>query len=158
GGEAVPGLPDRVTTRPALGLPGMGTRHHLLLLVEYRGGEPVKEPVHAERVGERGFRLLHSPGLVQGTAAGDEVRLVGDDGAFEVTSRAGNLAVRVFSTAPVAPFRAELAERVARLGGWLDGGVERGLVFTVPVAAGFPAIESVFNRWVEDHPGWEWYF
>ena len=29
---------------------------------------------------------------------------------------------------------------------------------TVPVSAGFPAIEAVFNAWVAEHPGWEWSF
>ena len=136
----------------------MSREQHLLLLIEYREGRPLKEPVHAEEVGHGVFRLLDSPGLVQGIAAGDEFRLVGGDGAFEVTRRGGNLAVQVFSTGPVAPHRAELAERVARLGGTLDGAVERGLVFTVPVSAGFPAVEAVFNGWVAERPGWEWYF
>jgi hypothetical protein len=42
-----------------------------------------------------------------------------------------------------------------RLGGTLDGAVEWGLAFTVPVAAGFPAVEAVFNAWVTEHPGRE---
>ena len=136
----------------------MGRGQHLLLLIECRDGRPLKEPVHAEAVGSGAFRLLHSPGLVQGIAAGDEFRLVGDDGRFEVTRRGGNLAVQVFSPDPVAGLRAELARRVARLGGTLDGAIERGLSFTVPVSAGFPAVESVFDGWVAEHPGWEWSF
>lgn len=134
------------------------SQKHLPLLIEHRQGEPLKEPVHAEELGGGLFRLLHSPGFVQGIAAGDEFRLSGEDGTFEVTQRGGNLAVQVFSAEPVAALRAELAERVARLGGSLDGSVERGLVFTVPVSIGFPAVEAVFNRWVAEHPGWEWYF
>jgi len=136
----------------------MASEQHLLLLIEYRQGRPIKEPVHVAPVGRGVFRLLFSPGLVQGIAAGDEFRLVGDDGAFVVTRRGGNLAVQVFATEPVAPFRTELAGRVARLGGTLDGAIERGLTFTVPVAAGFPAVEAVFAAWVAEHPGWEWYF
>lgn len=132
--------------------------HHLLLLIEYRQGQPLKEPVHAEEIGGGAYRLLYTPGLVQGIAAGDEFRLVGADGAFEVTRRGGNLAVQVFSQQPVAPLQAELVERVARLGGTLDGAIERGLAFTVPVSAGFPAVESIFDAWVAEHPGWEWYF
>ena len=52
----------------------------------------------------------------------------------------------------------ELEQQVKRLGGVLDGGIERGLVFTLPVSVGFPVIEDCFNRWVDEHPGWEWYF
>jgi hypothetical protein len=131
----------------------VGSEQHLLLLVEYRGGRPLKEPVHAAEVGPGVFRLRYAPGLAQGIAAGDEFRLVGEDGAFEVTRRGGNLAVQVFSTGPVAAVRAELAARVAPLGGTLDGAIERGLSFTVPVSAGFPAVEAVFNGWGGGAPG-----
>jgi hypothetical protein len=134
------------------------SERHLLLLIEYRQGQPIQEPVHVQEIGQGRFRLLYSPGLVQGIAAGDEFRIVGNDGAFDVTRRGGNLAVQVFSTAPVAPLRAVLEERVARLGGTLDGAIEHGLVFTVPVSVGFPAIEAVFNTWADEHDGWEWYF
>lgn len=136
----------------------MGTERHLLLLVEHRQGKPLKEPVHAEEVGPGMYRLFHSPGLVQGIAAGDEFRMVDGDGAFEVIRRGGNLSIQVFSKEPVAPFRAELVERVGQLGGSLDGAIDRGLVFTVPVSVGFRAVEAVFNEWVAEHPGWEWYF
>jgi len=136
----------------------VSSEQHLLLLIEYRNGKPIREAVHAEQVGPRMFRLLHSPGFVQGIAAGDEFRLTGQDGAFKVTHRSGNLAVQLFSDEPVAPLRGELAERVAQLGGRLDGGFERGLVFSIPVTVGFPAIEAVFDGWVAEHPDWEWSF
>lgn len=45
-----------------------------------------------------------------------------------------------------------------RLGGALDGAIERGLMFTVPVSAGFRAGEAVHNVGVAEHPGWEWFF
>lgn len=136
----------------------MGSERHLLLLIEYADGRPLQEPVHAEEVGGEVFRLLYSPGFVQGIAAGDEFRLLGADGAFEVVRRGGNLAVQVFSDEAVAPRQAELAGRVARLGGTLDGAIEQGLAFTVPVTAGFPAVEALFDGWVAEHPGWEWCF
>ena len=131
---------------------------HLLLLVDVVNGKPVKEPVHVADLGGGRFRLLYSPGLVQGIAAGDEFRLRDDEGRFDVRSRAGNLAVQVFSPDPIGELRAELAARVLPLNGTLDGAIEQGLAFTVPLAAGFAAIEAVFNRWIEEHPGWEWYY
>ena len=121
-------------------------------------GKPAKEPVHVADLGEGRFRLLYSPGLVQGIAAGDEFRLRDDDGRFDVLARSGNLALQVFSPVPIGELRTELAARVSRLGGTLDGSIERGLTFTIPLAAGFPAIEALFNAWVEEHPGWEWYY
>jgi hypothetical protein len=131
---------------------------HVLLFVEVVNGKPLKEPVHAADLGGGRFRLLYSPGLVQGIAAGDEFRLRDEDGRFEILSRAGNLALQVFSKEPVAPLRAELVARVAALNGRLDGEIAKGLAFTIPLAAGFAAIEAVFNRWVQEHPGWEWYY
>jgi hypothetical protein len=131
---------------------------HVLLLIEYRDGRPLKEPVHAEALGSQRFRLLHSPGFVQGIAAGDEFRLLTEDGAFEVLHRAGNVAVQVFSPEPVASFRAELTQRVESLGGVLDGGIEQGLVFTIPVRVGFRMIEALFNRAAAEHAGLEWYY
>jgi hypothetical protein len=95
---------------------------------------------------------------VQGIAAGDEFRLVDPDGAFEVVRRSGNLAVQVYSRKAVAPVKEELTQAVERLGGNLDGCIERGMVFTIPVRAGFRAIEAVFNKCVADHPEMEWYY
>jgi hypothetical protein len=149
-----PRVPDLTLCREA----GVGRGQHLLLLIEYRQGQPLKEPVHADDIGGGVFRLLFSPGLVQGIAAGDEFRLKSSDGGFVVTRRSGNLAVQVFSAERVAPLKANLTERVERLGGTLDGAIDRGLTFTVPMSVGFPAIEAVFNHWVAEHPGWEWYF
>jgi len=136
-----------------------GEERHLLLLVEMVNGRPVKEPVHVRDRGGGRFGVLYSPGLVQGIAAGDEFRLLDDDGRFEVLSRAGNLAVQVFSREPVATLRDELVRRVTGLAGRLDGAIEHGLVFTLPLpAAGFAAIDAVFNRWIAEHAGWEWYY
>src|SRR5262249_27089286 len=139
------------------GVAGMSDEH-VLLLIHYSQGEPLREPVHVEPLGNQRYRLLYSPGFVQGIAAGDEFTLLNNDGAFEVVRRSGNLAVQVFSPETVEPIKADLSQRVAALGGTLDGGIERGLVFTIPLRAGFPAIEAVFNQFVAEHPGLEWYY
>jgi hypothetical protein len=132
---------------------------HLLLLIEHADGRAVREPVQVEVLGGGLYRLRYSPGFVRGIAAGDEFRLVdGEEGAFEVVRRAGNVAVQVYCAEPVAACRAELAALAAAAGGVLDGGIERGLVFTFPVSVGFGAIERVFDSWVRSHVGWEWQY
>jgi hypothetical protein len=131
---------------------------HVRLLVDYRDGKPSVEPVHAVELSDGRFRLLYSPGFVQGIAAGDEFRLLDEPGAFEVTRRSGNVAVQVFGSEPLAPLAEGLVRGVAELGGVLDGQIERGMVFTIPVVAGFPAIEAVFNEFVSSHPKTEWLF
>jgi hypothetical protein len=133
----------------------MEPARHVNLLIEVRGGKPSVEPVHAVDLGDGRFRLLYSPGFVLGIAAGDEFRLLDQHGAFEVTRRSGNVAVQIFCREPAAPLAEGLARRVAGLDGVLDGRIERGMVFTIPVAAGFQAIESVFDEFVTAHPGSE---
>jgi hypothetical protein len=57
----------------------------------------------------------------------------------------------------VQPFRDELAAGVReRLRGTLDGGIEHGLVFTIPLDSGFSAIEELFDTFTRSHPGTEW--
>jgi len=129
---------------------------HVDLLVEYRRGRPIVETVHAESLGNGHYKLLHSPGLVQGIAAGDEFRFTDANGAFEVLSRAGNIVVQLYANAGVEPFAAELGSSVRALGGTLDGRVARGMVFSIPVGVGFEAIEGLFNSFVADKPGVQW--
>jgi hypothetical protein len=115
------------------------------------------EPVHVEPLGERRWRLLHSPGFVDGVAAGDEIELLDSAGSFRILRRGGNVAIHLFSESPIAPVRAQLDREVrARLSGRVDGGIERGLVFTVPVSTGLPVIAGFFDDFVRSHPGMTW--
>ena len=150
----------RVNYAPAGRVDPASGELHLDLLESYRDGRPMRDPVHAADLGRGRFRLLHSPGFVQGIAAGDEFEVLGPDGAFRVVHRGGNLAVQVFGRETFPPeMAAETARRVAgELGGTLDGRIERGMVFTVPVAAGFPAIERFFGELEAATPGLEWVF
>jgi hypothetical protein len=117
------------------------------------------EPVHAERIGEGRYRLLSSPGFVLGVAAGDEIELLGTDGHFRVLRHGGNVAVQLFSREPVKAYRESVAAQVVqRLNGALDGGIDRGLVFTIPVETGFEKIEAFFDSLVREIPGTEWMY
>ena len=131
---------------------------HVFLLIERKNGEARREPLHAERLSNGNYLLSFSPGFVQGIAAGDEFRVLDEDGAFEVVKRGGNLAVQIYSSVPVEPYREKLEQRVAMLGGTLDGSIERGLVFTLPVTAGFDRVEALFEEFVAEHPMTEWIY
>ena len=131
---------------------------HLNLLIEYRDGKPIKEPVHVENVDGNTYRLLYSPGLVQGLAAGDIFTLKNEDGDFDVIERGGNVSVQVYAGFPIRDISSDLCDEVRRIGGILDGNIEKGLVFTIPISAGFSSIESVFNKFVLSHTGTEWVY
>jgi Domain of unknown function (DUF4265) len=128
-----------------------------LLVADARSGEPFFEEVPVEILGDGRYRLLASPGLLDGLAAGD-VFVRHDDGAYEVAEHAGNLCVQVWfpGNDPGARLEAELVPAVITLGGWLDGRTPGVATFTIPVAVGFQAVEALFDGWVADLEGVGW--
>lgn len=120
-------------------------------------GTPVLERLPARRAGPGRYVLTGSPGLAQGAAAGDVVEIL-DDRSFRVISRGGNLAVQVLGNGFDDAAFDELESAVTALGGWLDGGHDRVRVFTIPVSAGFAAVESALDAYVLRGDGAEWYF
>ena len=120
-------------------------------------GEPVYEQIRVDVLGENRYRLVASPGLVLGIAAGDEIRPTGE-GEFEVLSRGGNVAVQFYAQPQVGADVSALTHALQKLGGRLDGHEKYLWVFTVPVAAGFPAIEDALNAFQAKNPGSEWIY
>jgi hypothetical protein len=149
-------LPRRVAVRLPYGVPV--THDHVALLADNPGGRQVRESTPARSVGVGEWLLLATPGLVQGCAAGDVVR-VNDDGSFQVLHRGGNVSVNVYSDGS-----ADMKQSFALLKGLmapLEATVEapddlRFLVVTCPISAGFPAIEEAMGRWVSAGGGPEW--
>ena len=130
---------------------------HVDLFAGESHGQRVCEPVHVMEVCDGVYRVLFSPGLVYGLAADDQIELL-EDGDFTVVSRGQNLAVRVYYETPVAEFVRVLTRDVELLGGRLDGQVQGGAAFTIPVTATFKAVEAIFNSFTAAHPGSEWEF
>lgn len=126
---------------------------HIELRVDLGG----VEPVHAEPIGGR-YRLTHSPGLVYGVAAGDEIEVL-EGGEFRVVRRGGNLVIRVLTADGVSSFAEQLEAQVRdAIGGRLDGRGANLLVFTVPVKTGFPKVERLFETLRENRTGIHWEF
>lgn len=120
-------------------------------------GTLVWEEVLVLRLAPSRFQLLRSPGLVLGLAADDVFESTGD-GTFSLVSRGRNLCIQVFCGPRLSELEGVLSLRMGQLGGRLDGKEERLLVYTVPVSAGFPAIERCLAESVGRFPGAEWYF
>jgi Domain of unknown function (DUF4265) len=120
-------------------------------------GTPFYESVLVERIGPQRYLVLASPGLLEGFAAGDEIELAPEQNSgHRVTKRGGNVCVQFFGSA--AESRPWLEPQVVALGGRLDGETPGLLVFTIPVSAGFPAIESIFYEADKRYPGCRWMY
>ena len=135
---------------------------HILLPVlnEERTVEVSKETLEVEPTPE-GLRLLHSPALVDGLAGGDIIALDPDTlRGFRLILRGRNVAVVVIFPSVEQRDSAEavVSTTAAQFAGVCDGGPDRVLVCTVPVAAGFPKIEASFNAIAKQYSGATWYF
>ena len=131
---------------------------YIELLIDYKDGLPRKEPVHARELGENEYLLDSSPGFVIGVASGDTIKILNQDGKFEVLERGFNLAVQLYSTQSIRARHKELSDLLVPLKGYIDGAIEKGIVCTIPLSAGFSEIEKVFNSFVNKYPEIEWYY
>lgn len=120
------------------------------------------ERLEVELLGPNRYRLVHSPGLVDGIAAGDEIELSDEERlGYRVVKRSGNLCVWMVYPSPQAmmhPSSMDLKASVERMGGILDGGTKRSLIFTIPVAVGWEPIRAVFDAAVQRAEGSAWLY
>jgi uncharacterized protein DUF4265 len=117
------------------------------------------QPVEVEPLGNGEYRILFSPGLVEGIAAGDVIRLTDPRlGLFEVLRRGGNVAVKLGAPEPLEPFLSAICADLATLNGRLDGATETAAVWTIPATAGFPRIEQAMAAAVARIPGAGWWY
>jgi hypothetical protein len=126
------------------------------------GGPPAVESLPVEDLRNGRFRLLHSPGMVEGLAAGDVFELVTESPlGFRVISRGGNLVVWVFFQK-----RGEnrgrgvddLIHQVSQMGGVVDGYGITSLILTIPVSAGFARIGQLMDMFVGKVAGSTWMY
>ncbi|WP_129307335.1 DUF4265 domain-containing protein [Streptomyces sp. L2] len=127
-----------------------------LLAGKKTSGEPVFESVLGDAPdGCNEFRVLATPGLVLGVAAGDRLRVDEGSGTFEILSRGGNVSIQFYGSQAAAD---SLLSKIETLGGWLDGHKSGLWIFTISAAGGFTELERVLNSVTEDHSGVEWYY
>ena len=131
-----------------------------LLATFKESGQPVYEEVPVEVLGPNRYRLLASPGILDGLAAGDVFTVDPISFLYRVHERGGNLCVQVWYPGLDLAGRvdAELVPAVTAMGGTLDGREQELSSFTIPLTAGIPAIETLFNDWVDHADGATWSF
>lgn len=126
------------------------------------GARQGEEVLPVVELGDGRYRLLASPGFVEGLAAGDELELDPDAPlGHRVVRRGGNLCVWFYHSEPLSESSEVTADvrRVAEsLGGHLDGGYSRMLVLTIPLAAGFDAVARAFDDAVRRHAAASWLY
>ena len=126
------------------------------------GDRPATEVVEAIRLGPHQFKLLYSPGMVEGVAKGDVIEFSNaDPKGFTVVSRAGYLCVWLYFKEQGrnrGPDGDRARAAVEKFGGVCDGGGNTNLVFSVPASFGFPAVEALFHDLVGQYPGSSWLF
>ena len=138
------------------------TTHDLRVPVVGDGERQGEELLPVADLGDGRYRLLSSPGFVEGLAADDVFELDADAPlGHRVVRRGGNLCVWYYHPEPVGETDAIVAEVsgiAESLGGRLDGGYSRMLVLTIPLAAGFDAVARALDDAVRRHPASSWLY
>jgi hypothetical protein len=138
------------------------TNHIRLPVFDEDGTQVQDERLLVQQHCDSQFRLEHSPGFVEGLAAGDVIELDPNTWlGFRILERGGNLCVWFYFPEigqNKAPMADRLRQEIEGIGGWLDGGAAYMLVFTIPVAVGFTRVEELFNSAVALIPGSEWLY
>lgn len=131
---------------------------HIILHVEgsKTGGT---QPVEVEACGSNQYRVLYTPGLVEGIAAGDVIRVTDEiKGYFEVLERGGNLAIIWASPTEQGEALTRADQILSAVGARLDGSIAKAAVWTAPVSAGFAVIETMMQQVVELIPESTWWY
>lgn len=121
-------------------------------------GRPVYEVVPATLVEADVYEILGSPALATGCAAGDRIRIL-EDGHFEILTRGGNLCLVIYPQSPLDDGAvAALRAGFDGLEGVVESPADRQfIVVTVPISAGFPAVEAAVMEWTLSN-GAEWQY
>lgn len=142
--------------------PAEPTTRELRVAVFSNGARQGEEALPVADLGDGRYRLLASPGFVEGLAAGDEFELDPDAPlGHRVVRRGGNLCVWFYhseSASESIAVTADIRHVAESLGGHLDGGYSRMLVLTIPLAAGFDAIARAFDDAVRRHAASSWLY
>lgn len=128
------------------------TRIELLAGIHPSNRQPIFEQVLVTPTDtEDQYKLLKSPLFVRGVAAQDVVSLQkASRGRFDVVSRSGVLALRVFFKSPDPDLETQLSAEMEKLGGSLDIQSERALAYSIHFGVGFSSIENLISQWIGD--------
>ncbi|ROR99073.1 uncharacterized protein DUF4265 [Sinobacterium caligoides] len=119
-------------------------------------GSTVMEKVAIRRLADGRVEMLHSPGFVKGAARGDTLKFTKE--GFEVEERAGLVAIQIYLRDDIEKIEPKLSAEIKTMDGCRDICTERMLVYSVPVEAGFAAIEGVMKEVAEQYAQLQWFY
>lgn len=96
--------------------------------------------------------------MASNVAKGDVIRVPPLDGSAEIVRRGGNVCVQVFTQHHLTIDEHQAIEVAFRkaLTGSVDGESDKSMCFSIPVNAGFSAIEHFFNDLATRYSGLVW--
>ena len=127
---------------------------------------PGSESVPALRLDDGSWELLSSPLYATEIASGDVIKVLDkNSGSYEIIKRGGNVCIHFYlgephinSESETAKAKSSVALKLSQLDGRIDASVSGLLSCTIPVNAGFNAIELVFNELTKSFLGSQWQF
>jgi hypothetical protein len=123
---------------------------------------PMTEIIEVLQLSPLRYRLVFSPGMVEGLAKGDEIELCSEDPkGFNVVKRSRNLCIWFFFQEigrNQGPDGDRVRAIVEEFGGTCDGGGNTHLVLSIPLSFGFPAVEELFKDMAKRYPGSSWLY
>jgi hypothetical protein len=135
------------------------SRAHDHVVVSVEPSTEAEEELAVTVLSDGTYQLLVPPALAAGLAVGDVFQVDPATRRPTVIRRSGNLTIWLYPHGANDEAR-DLGRDVNALGGTFDGSAHGDaiFIFTMPIEATFPAVEELFNRFVEHHPASEWYF
>ncbi|WP_016956536.1 DUF4265 domain-containing protein [Catenovulum agarivorans] len=131
---------------------------HIHLFVE--GSEDQTQPVEVEQIGSNEYMILYSPGLVEGIAAGDSIKITNESsGEFEVVHRGGSVSIKLYSKHELANYMECIMSEFEALPSRFDGGVKHACVWTVDLSqTNFGNIERSMKNIMRKVPDSKWWY
>ncbi len=120
-------------------------------------GSTVMEKVVVRPLQDGKVEMLHSPGFIKGIARGDTL-ILGRDNSYTIDVRGGMVAIQIYTRADVARLEPKLSAEIKTMDGCRDICTDRMLAYSVPVEAGFAAIEQVMQEVAEQYSDLQWVY
>jgi thiamine biosynthesis protein ThiC len=131
---------------------------HIDLIVE--GDNGLTQPVEVQLIGQDEYLILYSPGLVEGIAAGDHIKVTNiETGEFKVTKYGGNLSIKIFTNIEIVEYIKDIEKAFSELDAKCDGTIKKACVWTVSLSNNsFRQIEFVMKNIESIVPELTWWY